>query len=244
MIRLGYALSFVAGTLCCAGAFLLTGSLHTDTDIDTDTGAYPTSASLAAPSSQAEHADQTVDQAAASDSAREAARNHLVSQEMIDRCLNIAEEIDEGMAHRLRDFCSDDPENCHARFMRIGGSLIELARLQDRDPELYERKIETLRQDVLVGRKAEELRRAVAASDEMIAAQCENELRSLVSYQLILTIKERGDLLNRLESEAATLRDELNELATNFAEAVDTRIEELKCSPDPVKPGWPARPLG
>ena len=213
MARFGNALCFAAGVITCA--VVTTSLVSTEGDHSALQQAEPP---------------------------RQDARVDAMSMEMIERCLEIAEEIDPSMAERLRLYCSDDPDECRANFMRVGSRLLELARLQDRDPQLYGFKIASLRQDVAVAKTAEELRAAIAEDDIMVASKLENQLKKMVEIQLAMTIAERGELLKRLKAQADRLTAELAEYGENFDTAVSERLEQLKCGHDPVKASWPTRP--
>ena len=162
-----------------------------------------------------------------------------LSPDVVDAALAVAHDIDAGLAERLERLRHDHPDEFEAQMRRQGQRLVRLAVLRERNPDLYDRKLHEFRVESRVGAAAHALRTAMSAEDDARAYELEQELRQLVQEQLLLTIKARGEYLIRLEEHVEQMRSDLTEMASHFSDAVDLRVEQLKCGSEPPTPEWP-----
>ena len=149
-----------------------------------------------------------------------------LSPQLIERCLEVAREVDPQLAETLTDLRKRSPGREFERAIRDARHLISLARLKEEDPTLYGIKVQELRLDARIEVLAAEARQARAA-DSAGAEKLEDELRGLVREQAALSIATRGMALRRLRDHLKTLQDQLNADSANFEQTVDRRLEEL-----------------
>ena len=151
---------------------------------------------------------------------------HRLSPEDIQRCLEVAREVDPQLAQRLEILRRESPGPAFDR--AIGGAryLRALANLKQRDPQLYDVKIKELQTDASIdGLLAEirEVRRTASASIEGLEAR----LHGLVRIQVGYSIAARGMALQRLNEHVQKVTDKLAEDSENFEKTVQHRLAEL-----------------
>lgn len=149
-----------------------------------------------------------------------------MSQEVIDRCLEVADEVDPELAQRLRTLCVDDPTEFQRIMRNIGRRFLALAELKSRDPVLYDIKIKELQIESQVDRVSDQLAHALEDGDTQQADELESELRNLIRVQLALSIKAQGDYLRKLQEHVAALEKRIEREAANFDQIVEQRLVE------------------
>lgn len=150
---------------------------------------------------------------------------------LVDACLDVAEQIDPQLASRLRHLCAED-QDAFERVMRsYGRRLVGLVDLRDRDPELFESKLNELRIESQVNRAVQQLREAQRQGSEGNVEELTGKLRVLLQMQVAYSIKARGDYIRRLEQHIEALREELERDITDFDDAVDRRLKRYLESP-------------
>lgn len=171
-----------------------------------------------------------------------------LTDDMADRCIEIAREVDPEIAARLAEARKTEPDEFD-RQMRSGSfgrRLLALAQLKTHDPILYGQKISELSSAVQIDRTARQLRdlkNDPAASPGKIE-ELETNLRSLLQIQLAMSIKSRGDLICRFEERMQHMKDDLDRDVRNFQSTIDARMKLLLESPqqDDSQPAAPANP--
>ncbi len=158
---------------------------------------------------------------------------HRLSPEDIQRCLEVAQEVDPQLAQRLEDLRRESPGPAFERAIAGARYLRALANLKQRDPKLYDVKIKELQTDASIDELLQEIResrRTGSASIEGLEAR----LYGLVRIQVAYSIAARGLALRRLNErvQAAMLRqkkvtDKLDQDAENFEKTVQHRLREL-----------------
>jgi hypothetical protein len=152
-----------------------------------------------------------------------------MSAELIERCLDVADEVDATLGRQLREARQKDPAEFD-RQMKQGGfgrRLASLVELQQREPDLYRIKLGELAQAVQIDRVAKQLRDARETGSEGEVEMYEVQLRRLLQVQFAMAIKARGELLCRLEERIAELRAEMERDALNFQNIIDARMKTL-----------------
>ncbi|MHC4219134.1 MAG: hypothetical protein ACYSU7_11840 [Planctomycetota bacterium] len=149
-----------------------------------------------------------------------------LSPDLIERCLEVARDVDPALADRLESIRRERPPEEFARALREARHLVSLARLKDEDPALYDVKVNELRLDAqvdLVLAELAEARRTMSPGAADLEAQLYRLVRQQVGYSLIA----RGMYLNRLNQQMKALRDQLEHDLAHNQQAVDRRIKQL-----------------
>jgi hypothetical protein len=149
-----------------------------------------------------------------------------VSTHVIERCLEVARDVDPALAERLEAIRRDKPAREFAAALREARYLTKLAQLKDEDPKLYDAKVKELRLDAQVDRVLDELAAARRSGSEA-AADLENRLHGLVQQQVAYSLVTRGMYLRRLNEQIKTIRDQLDHDLGHFDEAVDRKMKSL-----------------
>ena len=150
---------------------------------------------------------------------------HRLSAEDIQRCLEVAREVDPQLSQRLEDLRRESPGPAFERAIAGARYLRGLANLKQRDPQLYNVKIMELQTDAsidgLLG-EIRELRRDGIASEGL-----EARLHALVRVQVVYSIAARGMALRRLNEHVQKVTDKLAEDSEHFEKTVERRLAEL-----------------
>jgi hypothetical protein len=146
--------------------------------------------------------------------------------ELIEQCLEVANDVDPELAERLGTIRREQPAEDFARAIRDARHLVRLARLRNDDPQLYDAKVKELRIDARVDRLLEELVAARSTSDGT-ALDLEARLHGLVQQQVAFSFVARGMYLRRLSDQMKALRDQLDHDLGHFQQAVDRRMKLL-----------------
>jgi hypothetical protein len=151
-----------------------------------------------------------------------------LTAELIDECLQVAEDIDRTLADHLRTLQEKDPAKFEQR-LRQSERLIGLVRLKQRDRWLYERKILELRVDAEVARLAAEARVAFTEGRTADAEAMSQQLRGQVILQECFRITAREEYLVRLQELVGQIEQELEAQKDpqNFERLVEQRMEQL-----------------
>ncbi|MHC4080288.1 MAG: hypothetical protein ACYS15_15950 [Planctomycetota bacterium] len=162
-----------------------------------------------------------------------------LSPELIERCLEVARDVDPALADRLEAIRREQPAQAFARALRDARYLTSLTGLKSEDPQLYDVKVKELRIDAQVDRVLEQLAEARRMSSAGVA-DLEAQLRGLVQQQVAVSLVARGMYLRRLNDQMKSLRDQLDHDLGHFRQAVDRRmkrlLDELDASAAPAAP--------
>ena len=126
--------------------------------------------------------------------------------------------------------------------LRNSEKRVSLARLKERDPNLYDVKVNELRLDAQVSRLLDQLE-AARVTSSAAAGDLESQLLVLVEQQVGYSLVARGMYLRRLSEHVNALRDELSHDSANFEAAVERRMQELLNEIE-VAPADPTPPSG
>ena len=163
------------------------------------------------------------------ESNRERAGTASKNQQLIERALEVAREIDPQLGRRLATLHEKNPASFE-RVMRhgsVGKNLFAMAHLKHRDPELYQVKLGEMMQTVQVNGAAAQLREAIRNNSAGQVASLKKQLRTMLQIQLAMQIKNRGDYICRIEEQLAHAREELDREAGSFQETVEARLNAL-----------------
>ena len=151
-----------------------------------------------------------------------------LSTDMIERCMDVAREVDPDLAYRLQRIRNERSEQDFRRAMSGARHLVGLASLKQKDPKLYGVKIEELKLQARVDHLVEQLIDARRTASGVIA-EIEQQLEDLVRVQVGLSLVSRGFYLIRLKDHVASLRDELDQAAhpANRRLELKRRYQEL-----------------
>lgn len=163
--------------------------------------------------------------------------NQQPTPELVERWLEVAEEVDPAKARRLREMCHHDPEEFNRVMRQTGRAIIGLAELKSEDPELYRLKLGELRIEAQVEVATAALTEAIRSGDPAAVSAREEDLRRWIRMQVLHSIKARGDYLLRLKQHVQRLEEELAYEAENFEQTVDKRFHEIVTRSQPVAAG-------
>lgn len=151
---------------------------------------------------------------------------HRLTPEDIQRCLEVAREVDPQLARRLADLRRESPGPAFERAIAGARYLRALANLKQRDPQLYNVKIMELQTDASIDgllQEIREARRTASASIEGLEAR----LHGLVRIQVGYSIAARGMALRRLTEHVQKVTNKLAEDSKSFEKTVQRRLREL-----------------
>jgi len=150
-----------------------------------------------------------------------------LSPEQINELIDIARQIDERLARRLRQACDADPDEFVRLLQESGRRVIALAQLKERDPRLYQLKLSEWHSEAEINRKSMQLAAAIRAEDDARISSLQEELTQNVRIHAALTLASRGEYLRRLKEHVERLQDELDRDASNLEETVEQRLSEV-----------------
>ena len=156
-----------------------------------------------------------------------------ITPEFIDECMEVAEQVNPEWTKKMRHLCDRNPEEFERMLKQSGRHLIGLVQLKRRDPELYEIKLHELRLDSYIKAISNELLvlHLDGKGESTEAVERRMELRVLVQEQVALTLKVRGDYINRLEQHVEALKKQLEDDALAFFRTVEDRYKLLTKMP-------------
>ncbi len=150
---------------------------------------------------------------------------HRLSAEDIQRCLEVAREVDPQLAQRLEDLQRESPGPAFERAIAGARYLRALANLKQRDPQLYNVKIMELQTDANIDGLLQEFREL--RRDGIASAGLEARLHALVRVQVGYSIAARGMALRRLTEHVQEVTEKLAEDSKNFEKTVRHSLREL-----------------
>lgn len=149
-----------------------------------------------------------------------------LGEELIERCLAVADEIDAAYGRRLRQLRIGS-EEAFVDHLRRSRRLFELAELKRRDSARYQLELIQIRADAAVERMSHNYRRAVALGREETARSTLEQLRDSVRLQLGLELHDREDYLCRVQEVVNKLEQQFEQEKTQFNTLVEQRVERL-----------------
>lgn len=152
-------------------------------------------------------------------------RARQLSPEMIQRCLEVAHDVDPALAEDLEELRQTRGEPAFGQSIRRARHLVGLARLKERNPQLYDVKVQELKVDAKVTRTLEALQ--LARREGRSVGHLEHELHELVREQVSLSIASRGMYLQTLQEHVKGMQERLEKEATSFHKTVEARYAEL-----------------
>jgi hypothetical protein len=152
-----------------------------------------------------------------------------VSAQLVDECMEVAEQVNPVWAARMRKACEQTPENLERIIRSSGRHLLALVELKRRDPQLYEIKIVELRIEVQISQLVHTLRHLHAEGkfESPEAGELKEELYAQVQQQVAYSLKARGDYILRLKNHVKALEDQITEDAFKFLKTADDRYKTL-----------------
>ena len=157
---------------------------------------------------------------------RPIASSKPLDAETIERCLLAAEDIDPELARSLRELQKSDPEQFQQKLSR-SKRLLQLARLMDEEPAVYDLKLLEFRTDAQVARLSREVRDAAAAGDTASAEKLARDLKGPMLIQEGLSILARKEYIERVRERLTQLEEQLAFDQANAETKIDARIAEL-----------------
>jgi len=155
-----------------------------------------------------------------------------LTPEMVEQCLGVAQDIDAGMANKLKSLRRQNPEQFDER-LRHSAKLVALAALKQRDPNLYQLTLTELRVDQQVAALAEELRNALASGGAEKSVSLRQQLLNLVRLQTAFAFRAKQEYVCRLEEFVDRLEKDLDREARSLDAAVEKRMAALEAPRPP-----------
>ncbi len=156
-----------------------------------------------------------------------------LTPKLVEQWLEVARAVEPALAKRLEELRQRRPGPAFERAIHNARHLVGLARLKERDPQLYALKVRELRLDAQIDSVLKQLAGMSQTSSEA-AETIEAHVRGLVRQQVAASIASRGMYLLRLKENLKSLQEQLAHDAANFEEAVERRMEALIEEAEPV----------
>ena len=160
-----------------------------------------------------------------------------LSPAFIDRCLEVADELDPAFAKQLRSLCEEDPIEFERIIRRQGPRLTGLAELKASDPKLYQLKLVELRVDASVQRLAVEFRTVVrdTPDDTSRIESLAQQLQGQLQIRLGLELGNQMLYIDRMEQQLKQLKKQVESQREHFDEVVQAELARLTGRLDPVQ---------
>lgn len=160
---------------------------------------------------------------------RHSPSNAGLTPEFVDECMEVAEQINPEWAASIRGLCEKSPEEFERFIRQSGRRLMALVQLKQKDPDLYETKLNELRIESQIRTTTQDLRRLHAQGllESLEAEQLKTELYGMVQNQVAYSLKARGDNIIRLKKHIKALEMQLEQDALNFFRSVEDRYQTL-----------------
>ncbi len=154
----------------------------------------------------------------------------------IDRCLDVAEQLDRQFADELRLLCELDPVEFERIIRRQGPRLTGLAELKLADPGLFQKKLIELKADAEVQRLTIELRQAMASSPQEPARikTLQQLLRGQLRIRLGFELHNQQLYIERIEQQLESLRIRAEWERAHFDTVVEEELARLTGGADPT----------
>ena len=160
-----------------------------------------------------------------------------LSQAFVDRCLEVADELDPEFAKQLRTLCEQDPTEFERIIRRQGPRLTGLAELKASDPKLYQLKLVELRVDASVQRLASEIRavRRDSPDDADRIDSLTQQLQGQLQIRLGLELGNQMLYIERMEQQLKELKAQVERQRAEFDSVVQDELARLTGRPDRVE---------
>lgn len=156
-----------------------------------------------------------------------------LSQAFVDRCLEVADELDPEFAKQLRTLCEQDPAEFERIIRRQGPRLTGLAELKASDPKLYQLKLVELRVDASVQRLAAEIRNVQreAPEDTDRIDSLTKQLQGQLQIRLGLELGNQMLYIERMEKQLEELKAKVESQRAEFDAVVQLELARLTRRP-------------
>ena len=156
-----------------------------------------------------------------------------LSQAFVDRCLEVADELDPEFAKQLRTLCEQDPTEFERIIRRQGPRLTGLAELKASDPKLYQLKLVELRVDASVQRLASEIRAVQrdAPDDTDRIDSLTQQLQGQLQIRLGLELGNQMLYIERMEEQLKELKAQVELQRAEFDSVVQEELTRLTGRP-------------
>lgn len=160
-----------------------------------------------------------------------------LSPAFVDRCLEVADELDPAFAQQLRLLCEKDPAEFERIIRRQGPRLTGLAEMKASDPKLYQLKLVELRVDASVQRLAVELREAERETPRDITRveSLTKQLQGQLQIRLGLELGNQMLYIERMEQQLKDIKAKVESQRENFDQVVQQELARLTGRLDPVQ---------
>jgi hypothetical protein len=162
-----------------------------------------------------------------------------LTEDVVQRCLVVADEIDPAYGRRLRQLRIGSAEAFEDQ-LRQSRRLFELAELKRRDEAQYQLELIQIRADAEVERLSRSYDRAMRIGRVADAQAILAQLRDSVRLQLGLELHDREDYLCRVQEVVDKLQTQFDRDKAQFNTLVELRVERL-VKGDPIESDVAAR---
>ena len=155
----------------------------------------------------------------------------------VDRCLEVAEQIDPQFAQELRTLCELDSDEFERIIRRQGPRLTGLAELKLSDPILFDKKLTELKADAEVQKLAITLRRTMASTPEDTGRikSLRAQLRGHLIIRLGFELDNQRLYIERIEKQLEVLKQRLVSDREQFNELIDQQLAKLSGTQNQVQ---------
>ena len=156
--------------------------------------------------------------------------------EEIDSFIEVAADVNPQWGQSLSQRRLKDPESVREAILSNGNRLIALFVLKERNPDLYEVRVQELRLQGELRELARQYSEAMQQDDTLLAETLRDRIRQKAQQQIDLDLKARAKELQALDETVTRLRKQLHEEAVNRQQSVDRLMNELLSSTNPDEP--------
>ncbi len=157
--------------------------------------------------------------------------------EMIDRIIEVARDVSPELAKQIEERRDSSPEEMSQAIKQNARRLFALAIVKQRNPELYQIRVEDLRLQLELRTLGEQYRAAETAGDQSKVQVLGSQIAAKARSQVEIDLRARAAELVALDQQLTTMREELR------AEQLETDARTAERI-DAVKKGKPIRQRG
>ncbi len=160
-----------------------------------------------------------------------------LTPERREQILNFLRETAPPLAERVERELRENPDQADRIYGRLAQRVIPEIELRERDPEMFEIRLQSMRLDWRI-------RQAAFRSRNNQDGEGRDALLALVRERVDLTIRERAMMLDRFEKRIERMREELDAEMSRRDEIVAEKVDELErgVAGEPPPPGGESGP--
>jgi|GEM_PF-1920645 len=176
--------------------------------------------------------------------ARRGGSPRQLSEQEIDKVIATAREIDASWAEMLEKMRAKDPVKLRERIGMVAGKLMGLSMLRERQPELYQVRVESFRLQRQIRKVIDQLAQARESKDQATEAVTLIQAQQLAGTLVDLELKARAYELVAIDKALKESRLKLQRDITERELRVQTTMQEIERGEMPKFGRPPEMPFG